>query len=141
ACSCGMALPRIRPVAGRLADALRTPSGRRITGGLSGLFLGYDGVVRQLQLVQHPDLTVTLRYVPDPAAETHRVEAAVRAAVGRLASLADGDLQVRAEAVRRVEGDGGKARLVLVVKDAGAPGAHRPTVRLGHPTMRCGEGD
>lgn len=108
-CVCGLTFSRIAPVQGRIADAIRTPSGKRITGGLSGLFLGSPGAIRQMQIVQHSDLSITLRYVPGP----HGDDAVVQSAVRRLEDLLDGEVGVTAVEVDSIEGTAGKARLVI----------------------------
>ncbi|MEW2461469.1 phenylacetate--CoA ligase family protein [Microbacterium sp. K41] len=111
ACACGRVFPRIAPVQGRLADVVRTPSGRRITGGLSGLFLGDPGAIRQMQVVQAEDYAVTIRYVPTtPGGARDAAATAVRA----LRTLLDDDaVAVSAMEVESIESQGGKARLVI----------------------------
>ncbi|KJL47120.1 Phenylacetate-coenzyme A ligase [Microbacterium hydrocarbonoxydans] len=109
-CGCGRAFPRIAPVQGRLADVIRTPSGRRITGGLSGLFLGDPGAIRQMQIVQAADYGIVIHYVPSaPGSGTVAAESAVRS----LRELLAEDLPVTAVEVASIESQGGKARLVI----------------------------
>lgn len=115
-CPCGRTLPRITPIQGRQADVLRTPTGRRVTGGLSGLFLGHPGLIRQLQVVQSADFSVEIRYVKEPGADA---SLAAATAVDRLIRLTSGEVRVRAVEVADVQRDGGKARLVI------APSSYR----------------
>ncbi|MBT2484557.1 MULTISPECIES: phenylacetate--CoA ligase family protein [unclassified Microbacterium] len=115
-CGCGLAFARIAPVQGRIADVLRTPAGRQITGGLSGLFLGDPGAVRQMQIVQAADFSVSIRYVPTAPGEA--AEAAERA-VRALRDLLGDEVVVAAVEVESIESSGGKAR--LVISDAAMP--------------------
>ncbi|MGM7698153.1 phenylacetate--CoA ligase family protein [Microbacterium sp. A84] len=109
-CACGRAFPRIAPVQGRIADAICTPSGKRVTGGLSGLFLSSPGAIRQMQIVQHADFSITLRYV---AAAPDLADEAVMLAVRTLEDLLDGEVRVTPLAVDAIESTAGKARLVV----------------------------
>jgi phenylacetate-CoA ligase len=116
ACGCGRVFPRITPVQGRLADVVRTPSGRRITGGLSGLFLGDPGAIRQMQIVQEADYSIAIRYVPSVRGGAE--DAAARA-VATLSDLIGEDVAITAVEVESIESQGGKARLVIShAKDA-----------------------
>lgn len=47
---------------GRQVEYIRLPDGRRV-GALSALFTDMDGI-REAQLVQHPDYSIMVRYVP-----------------------------------------------------------------------------
>ena len=84
--------------------------GRRITGGLSGLFLGDPGAIRQMQIVQAADYGIVIHYVPSaPGSGTVAAESAVRS----LRELLAEDLPVTAVEVASIESQGGKARLVI----------------------------
>ena len=110
-CACGRTLERIAPIDGRIADALRTPSGRSVSGGFGGLFNEWRGVVRQFQLHQGPDDTVTIRFVPesDAASATRAAEAVAQT----LRTMLHDEVPVRVRVVDAVEAVGGKARLVI----------------------------
>lgn len=109
-CACGLAFPRIAAVQGRIADVIRTPSGRQITGGLSGLFLSDPGVIRQMQVVQRADFSISIRFVPTVRGQA---EAAAQRAVRALTELVGGEVSVAAVEVESIESSGGKARLVI----------------------------
>jgi phenylacetate-CoA ligase len=111
ACPCGRSLGRISSIDGRIADALRTPSGRIVSGGLGGLFNGAAGIVRQFQVVQDADFSITIRYVPVGSAV--EAEAAAAAAGQMVSGFVGGEVPVRTEAVEAIESLGGKARLVI----------------------------
>lgn len=109
-CSCGRTLDRVGPIQGRIADAVLTPTGRIVSGGLSVIFNEWSGVIRQFQIHQAADYSVTIRYVADD----EKVGATAAAAVERaLANLLAHEVAVRAERVTSVAAEGGKARLVL----------------------------
>lgn len=110
-CACGRTLTRIDHIEGRIADALRTPSGRAVSGGLGGLFNAWPGVVRQFQVHQSADFAVTIRYVPgsDDAEAARAADAVCRTVSGFLG----GEVTVTAVPVGAVETVGGKARLVI----------------------------
>ncbi|WP_420112077.1 phenylacetate--CoA ligase family protein [Pseudactinotalea sp.] len=109
-CGCGMTLPRIGAIEGRVADSLLTPTGTEIVGGFSALFNKWPTAVQQFQIHQYADHAVELRYVPgvDIALAEHAV-AEVCATLGR---LLHGEVEIRAVRRQRIEHDGGKARLV-----------------------------
>ena len=107
-CACGMTLPRVDPIEGRVVDVLRTPEGVMVTGGLSVLFNDRPTAVTHFQLHQGADYAVTLRYVPGAADADEAAELVAR----RLREMLRGQVDVRAERVDRIEHIGGKARLV-----------------------------
>lgn len=108
-CACGLSLPVMDAVQGRLVDVLRSPGGRVVAGGLSALFNRWPSAVKQFQLHQLSDYTVVLRLVPGDAADD-TVFAAVASEVSRMLGET---VAVRVERVDRIEHVGGKARLVL----------------------------
>jgi phenylacetate-CoA ligase len=110
-CPCGVTLPLLEPVEGRISDALRLPSGLVVAGeGLNALFHPYPGAVRQFQLRQDADHSLTLRCVrgSDPEAD-----AQMRTVVARLERLVRGEVPVRLELVEAIPHDRGKARTVV----------------------------
>ncbi|MFV0426999.1 MAG: phenylacetate--CoA ligase family protein [Beutenbergiaceae bacterium] len=108
-CECGRTLPRLSGIQGRLTDVLATPSGRQISGGLSGLFNRWPRSVRQFQIYQHADFRVELRYVRADGPDTAH---AVDQACAELAGLLHHEAAVSAVEVPEIEQQGGKARLV-----------------------------
>lgn len=111
ACGCGRTLSRIAPIQGRIADVLRTPTGRTVSGGLGGLFNGWPGVVRQFQVHQAADFSVSVRYVP--GTDARAAEGAAESVAAAVSGFLAGEVPVRAVAVPAVESVGGKARLVI----------------------------
>ncbi|MGP5703010.1 phenylacetate--CoA ligase family protein [Glutamicibacter arilaitensis] len=107
-CLCGSSLPMLRPVDGRVTDTLRLPGGRAITGGLTGLFNKYPHAVRQFQIFQGEDRSLTLRCIATNAAALPDIERA-RA---DLASLVEGLVPVSVQLVDTIPHDRGKSRIV-----------------------------
>jgi phenylacetate-CoA ligase len=109
-CACGMTLPRISAIEGRIADGLITPSGHQVIGGFSALFNQWPTAVQQFQIHQYPDHTVEVRYVPghDPVLAEH----AAAEVCATLDGLLHGEVTITAVRRERIEHEGGKARLV-----------------------------
>lgn len=110
-CGCGVTLPRIAAIDGRTADALHLPDGGVIAGeSLTGLFSPTPTAVRQFQLVQASDYSVTLRCIigSSPSAED-----GIRAAADLLRGLGHGLLDVRYELVDSIPHVAGKTRFII----------------------------
>jgi phenylacetate-CoA ligase len=111
ACPCGVTLPLLEPVQGRISDALRLPSGLVVAGeGLNSLFHPFPGAVRQFQLRQEADRSLTLRCVRGRDADA---EAQMAAVIARLETLVRHEVPVRLELVEAIPHDRGKARTVV----------------------------
>jgi phenylacetate-CoA ligase len=66
-CRCGRGLPRIASVEGRTSDFLEDGAGREVSGiALMTLFVDLAPAVRQFQVVQRADRSLTVRVVPTP---------------------------------------------------------------------------
>jgi phenylacetate-CoA ligase len=110
ACPCGVTLPRITAVAGRLTDALRLPSGRVVPGeGMAQAFSKTPHAVLQFQIHQLADYSVTVRCVPssDPTAMV-----AINKAVDNVRFIVDNTVPVRLEILDNIPHDGGKIRFI-----------------------------
>ncbi len=67
-CECGRELPRLERVEGRVTETLRDGAGRRVNGLLFNIVLtALPTGVRQWQVVQHRDGSVTLKVIPTTA--------------------------------------------------------------------------
>ena len=110
-CSCGRAAPRIEAVCGRVAETLRGVDGSRVDGILfSVLFTQLADTVRQFQVVQSADRSVTLSVVPD-SGFTEAVRETIRARCRQYL----GDVQVRIDEVPGIpDRANGKRQLVRV---------------------------
>jgi phenylacetate-CoA ligase len=119
-CPCGLPLPLIEPVRGRVTDSLRFPSGLVVSGdGILEIFDPWPDAVRFFQIWQAADHSLRLRCVrgtdPDADAIMQRVAERLREAVR-------GEVPVRLEVIDAIEHDRGKQRIVV----SEAPGALAP---------------
>ncbi|MDX2087530.1 MAG: hypothetical protein SFX73_06760 [Kofleriaceae bacterium] len=63
-CACGRTLPRIEAVTGRVSETLHDANGAAVSGvALGNIFYEVSAAVRQFQIVQHRDRSVTIRVV------------------------------------------------------------------------------
>lgn len=120
-CECGITLPRIAAIEGRIADGLRTPSGHEVIGGFSALFNQWPTAVQQFQIHQYADYRVELRYVP--GADLALAEQAAGEVRATLEGLLHREVPVVLRRQERIEHVGGKARLVR--SDVSAPDTDR----------------
>ena len=110
-CACGVTFPMLEPVCGRISDALRFPSGLVMAGeGMNALFHPWPEAVRQFQLRQEEDYSLTLRCVrgTDPNAD-----AIMRQVAERLSAMVRGEVPVRLQVVDTIQHDRGKARTIV----------------------------
>lgn len=69
-CSCGICLPLMDKVKGRVTDNLILPDGTILAGEyLTTIFDDYTDTIKQFQVVQHKNLNITIRYVRNSANE------------------------------------------------------------------------
>lgn len=109
-CSCGVTLPRISSVSGRVTDATRLPNGQVIAGDfLTEIFVNYPQAVRQFQVHQQADYSITLRCIPG-ASSTSQAE--MDAVVRQLREIVEDAVPVRLEIVDEIPHDGGKIRYI-----------------------------
>ncbi len=77
-CDCGRALPRLASVEGRVTETLVDGNGARVNGLVFNVVIAYLAhAIRQFQVIQHKDRSVTLRVAPTPAYDA-TVEATLR---------------------------------------------------------------
>lgn len=110
-CPCGVTLPRIQPIRGRQADALRLPNGQVVAGeGLAQIFSRHPGAVRQFQIHQIADYSVVLRCI-----STHRPDSSrdIETVGSNLRDLLDHDVHVTVELVDQIPHIGGKVKCVI----------------------------
>ncbi len=110
-CACGRPFPQLNPIAGRSTDNLRLPSGLVMSGdSVSAIFDHFPDAVRQFQVCQHADSSITLRCVrgdaPDADASMHHVADVLRKRVR-------GEVPVRLDVVDAIPHDRGKTRYVV----------------------------
>jgi phenylacetate-CoA ligase len=110
-CACGRTLPRILSVQGRVSETLRDGKGAAVSGiALSYAFYEVSSAVRQFQVVQHRDRSVTIRLVP-----AEQLPAAVLAHIRGNAQRLLAGIDVQVEVVRDLpRSPAGKHQLVVV---------------------------
>jgi phenylacetate-CoA ligase len=110
-CPCGRTLPRIRSVQGRVSETLRDGSGAAVSGvALSWAFYEVSQAVRQFQVVQHRDSSVTIRLV-----ELEQLSRSALAKIRSTASSLLAGIDVRIEVVPTLpRNPAGKHNLVVV---------------------------
>ena len=109
-CECGRTLPTLRDIEGRTSDTLRTPDGRLVTGGLTGLFNQSPMAVSQFQIYQHADYSVSLRCVPTNAQESRQD---IDFAADTLRRILGGSVPVAVELLTSIDHLGGKQQTVV----------------------------
>lgn len=110
ACACGVTLPRIASVQGRVSDALRMPDGQVIAGeGLTQICSRYPDAVRQFQIVQHEDFSITVKFVLGEEADA---PSRLPLIIGHLTDIVRGKVPVVPEIVDEIPHDGGKVRYI-----------------------------
>lgn len=109
-CPCGRGLPRIAAVEGRKSDTLTDGHGRKV-GGMAMMTMFFElAPLRQYQVVQRRDRSVSVRVVPTPAFDA----AARERILGHCGHYLPG-VPVTVELVEAIEpGAGGKRRFILV---------------------------
>jgi phenylacetate-CoA ligase len=110
-CSCGLNLPRMDSVKGRISDSLRLAGGVTLSGEfLTTIFDLHPEAVKAFQVHQARDGSLTLRCVPgdDARADRHMQEVAegLRTRVGA-------GTEIRLEQVARLGHDQGKTRFII----------------------------
>lgn len=116
-CPCGVTLPRIEPVSGRVSDAIHLPDGHVVPGeSLTQTFRTAVHAVRQFQVHQQVDHSIVIRCVPAAGSDARN---AIDAAVARVREIVMDKVPVRLEIVDSIPHVGGKIRYIL--SDVPAP--------------------
>jgi phenylacetate-CoA ligase len=108
-CSCGRGLVRLGPVSGRRSDAVRLPDGTMIAGALGHIFDHAPLSVRQFEIVQAADHSVTLRCIPAVAGTS---SPDIERALSTLVGAVRGQVPVTLELVTEIPQTGGKMRFI-----------------------------
>jgi phenylacetate-CoA ligase len=111
-CPCGITLPLMDAVKGRITDIIKLPNGTRIAGDfLTTIFDGFPDAVDGFQVRQHKDYSITIYVVPakgDPG-----VQGTLKSVRDELARNVGGQVPVTMEEVARIDSDRGKTRFVI----------------------------
>jgi phenylacetate-CoA ligase len=120
-CPCGVTFPLLEPVRGRITDVLRLPSGGVVAGtGMCAIFHPWPDAVRQFQLRQEADYSLTLQCVrgSDPNAD-----GIMRLVADRLRATVRGEVPVRLEVVDVIHHDRGKQHFIVSAVPQSGPAA------------------
>lgn len=111
-CPCGVSLPLIDHVKGRVTDVIRLKSGKLISGDhLTTIFDGVPDLVEEFQVIQHSDYSVSVRVVPSGNDGANLVK--IKGIVDDFAKKIDFEVEVKMEVVDHIQHDKGKIRFVV----------------------------
>ena len=111
ACSCGVSLPLMDKVKGRVSDTFQLPSGARLNGeSLTTVFDDFPDAIRKFQVRQRKDWSVHVLYVPRSGSDLNKVIACVE---GRMKGMIQDEVPVSFEKVDDIPDDRGKSRFVV----------------------------
>ena len=110
-CSCGVTFPRIRPVSGRTSDVLHLPNGQSVAGeGLAQIFSSTPDAVRQFQIRQAADYSITIKCVMGSSPDATRD---IQSALIRFREIVHDSVSVQLDLVDSIPHDGGKTRYLV----------------------------
>ncbi len=112
ACPCGVNLPLLNPIQGRIPDALHLPNGTLIAGGfVAAIFDDFHLSVKAFQVRQFRDYSVTLSVVPgrDPSV----YHAGLKNALRILAARTQNHVPITVAEVPAIPSDRGKTRYIV----------------------------
>jgi len=111
-CNCGVTLPLMDRVQGRISDALRLPSGKFLSGEyLTTIFDACPDAVKQFQVRQAKDSSITILFVPDDA-YANRSDA-LESVKASLEAKVQGEVAVSLAEVDKIVHDKGKLRFIV----------------------------
>jgi len=111
-CECGVHLPLMDAVKGRITDTVRVPGNIVVSGEyLTTIFDDFPDAVRAFQVVQQEDWSLLLRVIP--STDEHRLTLAVENAKSALAQRTKHRVPIRVESVREIPSDRGKLKYVI----------------------------
>lgn len=110
-CSCGMTLPLMDKVKGRVSDVIRLPDGTIIAGEyLTTIFDGEPEAVHRFQVVQRKDYSIDVLVVPNTAYSRH--QQVLETARDKLARKTGFAVPVRVAVVVSLPSQAGKLRFI-----------------------------
>lgn len=108
-CDCGLSFPVIARIQGRESSYLITKDNSKVLG-CSAFFDDYPDLVMAFQFVQHRDLSVTLKVVPNKNVEEKEI---VNKILIRLQNMYSGRIDFNLKLVNSIPHDGGKIRYII----------------------------
>lgn len=111
-CACGVTLPLMDAVRGRISDNLSMPDGSTLSGEyLTTVFDDFPDSVQAFQIVQRADHSLLVRFVA--VSDRSETNAALGAVCRELRHKTNGQVAVTVEEVEAIHHDRGKTRFVL----------------------------
>jgi len=109
-CSCGCKLPMIAEILGRTGEDMVLPTGKTIPWNQLKSLMTHQRI-RQFQLVQNEDGSVTIRYVPADDADTKQLENLL---LYRYRNLTGNSIEIKVEKAKLIPPSvSGKSKLVI----------------------------
>lgn len=111
-CPCGVTLPLMDKVSGRVSDSVRLPQGASISGDyLTTIFDDYPEVIKAFQVRQASDYSIRVLYVPD--SNTGSLQGVLERVNGALMKRTLSQVPISFEPVSAIPHDRGKLRFVI----------------------------
>jgi phenylacetate-CoA ligase len=109
-CPCGCRLPLIERIIGRSGEDIFLPDGKRIPWNQLKGFMN-DSRVRQFQIIQNADGSLTIKYVKEPSADIENLENLI---MQRFKTALGENLKIEIVEVRQISpAKSGKSKLVV----------------------------
>jgi len=109
-CACGITLPLMEPVKGRINDLIRLPDGVVISG-LTKLFDDFPEAVHQFQIIQSRDYSIMINIVPNY--EYINYEYICNIVKQKLDLSVKGKVRTEINLVNEIRSDRGKLRFII----------------------------
>ena len=111
-CPCGVRLPLMEEVKGRMTDMIILPGGGVISGAyLTTIFDDFPDAVKSFQIVQRADHSICLKYVPGLSSTI--LSYSLQKVRDELSRRTQGRVALTMEAVEEISHDRGKTRFVV----------------------------
>ena len=111
-CGCGNRLPLMDKVKGRVSDNIILPDQTVLSGEyLTTIFDDYTELVRQFQVIQHKDKTISVNVVPQ--VHTHAFKKALTEVEEELKKRINGQVSCTVKTVPDIPADKGKLRFII----------------------------
>jgi phenylacetate-CoA ligase len=111
-CPCGISLPLMDKVAGRVSDTIVLPDGTLIAGDyLNAIFDPFPDAVKKFQIRQKRDRSIQVLYVP--AEENAALRKALASVEVELSKRTRGQVSLVFQALEEIPNDRGKLRFII----------------------------
>jgi phenylacetate-CoA ligase len=109
-CACGRKLPVFKEIIGRSGEDFYLPGGKKMQWNVLKGAMNHN-LIRQFQLVQNPDASVTVKYIPEGSAHIPEIKHILK---GRFETLLPGSVSISYEVVENIpQSTSGKSKLVV----------------------------